>query len=189
MALATLFTPKYEFALIAAVSSPRHLSLSLCPPRTRHKRRFLPLFQRCLSQSASEQWTIAKREGGKSVLVKLLIVIVTIDTVGSQMLLKRALQQIGSPATLSAFPAFLLSAAQSPWVYASLVLQIVGYVMWLVVISKEKLGIAVAISGAVFYVLVASAAWILYDERLATIQWVGLGLITAGVICVGASRA
>lgn len=114
-------------------------------------------------------------------IAKLLIVIVTINTVASQLMLKRAVGHIGAPASIADMGRFFGAAVISPWVYASLVLQVLGYAIWMIVIAQEKLGVAVAISGSAFYVLTAVLAWGLYGERLTGVQWAGIGLITLGV--------
>ena len=116
--------------------------------------------------------------------IKLLILMVTVNTVISHMLLKRAVNEIGGPSSFAGMSKFILAAASSPWVYASLTLQVIGYVAWMVVISREKLGVATASVGASYYLLMAVAAWAVYGEKLATVQWLGIGLITAGVVCV-----
>ncbi|MFN7219144.1 MAG: EamA family transporter, partial [Burkholderiales bacterium] len=59
-----------------------------------------------------------------------------------------------------------------------------GYLVWIVVISSEKLGIATAMVSASYYLLTASAAWIIFGERLSIMQWLGISLITLGVVCV-----
>ena len=117
-------------------------------------------------------------------LTKFLIVVVSLNTVISHLLLKRAIQAIGGPSTHESFPNFVFSAALSPWVWASLTLQIFGYVAWMVVISNEKLGVATASVGASYYILTATAAWLVFGENLGALQWVGILLITAGVVCV-----
>ena len=115
---------------------------------------------------------------------KLLIVIVTLNSVASQLLLKRAVADIGSPASLAALPQFFRAAAASPPVYASLVLQVIGYAVWMIVISREKLGVAVAVLGSGFYVLIALVAWLLFDEQLTRLQWLGIAMITLGILCM-----
>lgn len=118
-----------------------------------------------------------------------LILIVTVNTVASQLLVKRVVGQIGPPSAHDSLVAFVLAAAASPLVYLSLALQVGGYVMWMVILSREKLGIAVAISGAFFYLLVSSMAWLVFGERLTSLQWAGIVLITAGVVCVGLQQS
>jgi drug/metabolite transporter (DMT)-like permease len=116
--------------------------------------------------------------------LKLLFVAVTVNAVIGQLLLRRALNQLGSPSSLSELPRFIGSAALSPWIYASVAVQILGYVMWMLVVSREKLGVATASIGAGFYVLMALSAWLIYNETLSTLQWTGIILVTVGVVCI-----
>ena len=60
----------------------------------------------------------------------------------------------------------------------------VGFVVWVVVVSRVKLGVAFAISGAFFYLLMAAVTWLLYGERLTLWQWAGIALISTGVLMV-----
>jgi drug/metabolite transporter (DMT)-like permease len=116
--------------------------------------------------------------------LKLLFIAVTVNAVISQLLLRRALNQLGSPASLSELPRFIGSAALSPWIYASVALQILGYVLWMLVVSREKLGVATASIGAGFYILMALSAWLIYGETLSPLQWTGIVLVTSGVVCI-----
>jgi len=117
--------------------------------------------------------------------VRFLIVGFTIMTVVSQLLLRRATNTFGSaPATLGALPRFIGHAALSPWVYASVTLQALGYVLWLVIVSREKLGVATASIGAGFYLLMAFSAWLIYGETLSALQWIGILLVTCGVVFI-----
>ena len=115
---------------------------------------------------------------------KLLIVAITINAVAGQLLLKRALAALGGRAALSVMPKFLLDAAGSPWIYASIAVQGLGYFLWMILISREKLGVATASVGAGFYILMPLCAWSLYGESLNVLQWLGIVLITIGVVCV-----
>ena len=117
-------------------------------------------------------------------LPKLLILLVTLNSVASQLLLKRAVGGIGTPHSIEALPGFFHAASLSPAVYASLVLQVIGYAVWMIVIAHEKLGVAVAVLGSGFYVLMALVAWMVFDEDLTGLQWAGIALITAGVACM-----
>jgi drug/metabolite transporter (DMT)-like permease len=120
---------------------------------------------------------------------RFLIVAITINAVAGQLLLKRALAALGGRAALSVMPKFLLDAAGSPWIYASIAVQGLGYFLWMLLISREKLGVATASVGAGFYILMPLCAWALYGESLANLQWVGIGLLTLGVICVSLGSA
>ena len=62
--------------------------------------------------------------------LRLLFVAFTVNAVIAQLLLRRATNALGgAPAGLSALPGFIGQAALSPWIYASLVLQVLGYVL------------------------------------------------------------
>lgn len=117
-------------------------------------------------------------------LAKLLILVVALNSLASQALLKRAVMQIGSPGSLADLIAFFKGAAVSPLVYASLVLQVAGYAAWMVVIAKEKLGVAVAFLGSGFYIAIALMGWLAFDEPLTGMQWAGILLITVGIACM-----
>jgi drug/metabolite transporter (DMT)-like permease len=116
--------------------------------------------------------------------IKLLLILVSINTIASQLLLKRGVTQLGGIKTLADLPQFMVLAVKSPWLILSVCLQIAGYLMWFLVVTREKLGVAVAFSGASFYILMAISAWYFYGETLTVLQCVGIGLIIIGVICI-----
>lgn len=115
----------------------------------------------------------------------LLIAAVTLNAVAGQLLLKHALATLGGRAALETMSKFVLDAATSPWIYASLTIQGLGYFLWMVLISRVRLGVATASVGAGFYTLMPLCAWALFGESLTNVQWFGIGLIIIGVTCVG----
>jgi drug/metabolite transporter (DMT)-like permease len=115
---------------------------------------------------------------------RFLIVAVTVNAVLGQLLLRRALAALGGRAALATMPKFVMDALVSPWMYASLAIQGLGYFLWIVLISREKLGVASASVGAGFYILMPLCAWMVYGESLSGLQWFGISLITVGVTCV-----
>jgi drug/metabolite transporter (DMT)-like permease len=115
---------------------------------------------------------------------KLLFVAFTVNSVVSQLILRRGLQGLRIPQRFSGLPSFVADAALSPWIYASVLLQILSYLMWMVIVSREKLGVAAATVGAGYYALIALSAWFVYDETLTYLQCVGIALVTMGVICI-----
>src|ERR1700723_769361 len=114
----------------------------------------------------------------------LLIAAVTVNAVAGQLLLKHALATLGGRAALGTMSKFAWDALTSPWLYASLAIQGLGYILWIVLISREKLGVATASVGAGFYALMPLCALGIDVETLTTVQWLGIGLITIGVTCV-----
>lgn len=115
--------------------------------------------------------------------VYLLVLFTTLCTICGQLILKRAVTELKPLLQTGPFD-FLLGAATSPLVIAALSLQVLGYVAWLFVLSKEKLSIAFALSGSSFYLLMAAASWYFFDERLSSGQWLGLLMISAGVVLI-----
>jgi drug/metabolite transporter (DMT)-like permease len=116
--------------------------------------------------------------------LRFLLVAFTVNTVISQLVLRRALNALGTPASLSEVPRFIGNAAFSPWIYTSVTLQILSYMLWMLIVSREKLGVAVASVGAGFYILMALSAWLVYGETLSPVQWTGIVLVTLGVVCI-----
>jgi drug/metabolite transporter (DMT)-like permease len=116
--------------------------------------------------------------------LRFLLVAFTVNTVISQLVLRRALNALGTPANVSGLPRFIGNAALSPWIYTSVSLQILSYVLWMLIVSREKLGVATASVGAGFYILMALSAWLVYGETLSPVQWTGIVLVTLGVVCI-----
>jgi drug/metabolite transporter (DMT)-like permease len=114
----------------------------------------------------------------------VLVVIVTLCTIFSQLILKRGVGQLVEVLKEAGRIEFIMSAATSPYVIAALSLQGAGYVVWLFVLTQERLSVAFAMSGSFFYILMAAASWFFYDERLSLGQWAGLFIISIGVLMV-----
>jgi len=114
--------------------------------------------------------------------VFFLIFVVSACTVGSQLLLKNGVNGITPIFREEGIFPFLFAAAMSPWVIGALFIQVFSYVVWFFVLTQERLSVAFAISGSFFYLLVAAASWLVFNERLNMWQWFGLGLISVGVV-------
>jgi drug/metabolite transporter (DMT)-like permease len=54
--------------------------------------------------------------------------------------------------------------------------------MWMLIVSREKLGVATASICAGFYSLMALSAWLVYGETLSALHWTGIPLVTMGVV-------
>jgi drug/metabolite transporter (DMT)-like permease len=117
-------------------------------------------------------------------LVRFLLILAALNTTASQLLLKKGVTQLGGVKGVADLPRFMLFAVFSPWIVLSVCLQIVGYLMWFLVVTREKLGIAVAFTGASFYIFMVLSAWYFYGETLTVLQCAGIGLIILGLICV-----
>lgn len=114
----------------------------------------------------------------------LLILFVTMCTVVSQLLVKYGVGRLPVKDPGSNLLGWLVSVATSPGIIGAVSIQAFGFLVWIVVVSRVKLGAAFAISGGFFYLLVALSSWLLYGERLSPIQWFGLVVISVGVLLV-----
>ena len=114
----------------------------------------------------------------------LMILFVTCSTLGSQLLIKSTVVGIASRTPAPAGLDWLWAVMLSPKVWAAVAVQGVGFLVWIAVVSRVKLGPAFATSGAFFYTLLAIVSWWLYGERLAPLQWAGIVLVSAGVLMI-----
>jgi drug/metabolite transporter (DMT)-like permease len=115
---------------------------------------------------------------------KFLIVVFSMNAVLGQLILKRGTFALAGISPLTDWRKFLLAAVTSPWICGAVAVQGFGYILWMIVVTRVKLGVATASAGAAFYILMALAAWAVFGESLTAAQWVGIVLITVGVTCV-----
>lgn len=122
-------------------------------------------------------------------LTYLLIATTTLCTLVAQMILKKAVNMPGMKSALAEGPLqFVMAAAFHPLVWTALCLQVLGYVVWFFVLTREKLAVSFALSGALIYTITAFAAWYFYGERLSALQWTGILMISVGVMFVAYQR-
>lgn len=119
----------------------------------------------------------------------LMILFVTGCTLSSQLLVKNTVLRLATRVPALKGTDWLLAALISPGVIGAVLIQGIGFVVWVVVVSRVKLGVAFAISGSCFYLLVASASSYLYGERLAPLQWAGVFLVSIGVLLLSVFSA
>jgi len=115
----------------------------------------------------------------------LLILLSTLCTLSAQLLLKQIVGSSSAQLAMAGgvFP-FIINALTNPLAWLALSIQVVGYLVWLFVLGREKMAVAIALSGSFFYILASVAAWALFSERLTLQQWSGIVLISAGVVLV-----
>jgi len=112
-----------------------------------------------------------------------MIFSVSFGTIVSQLILKKGILLISTKEDAQFINfSFFLKAFSSPLIWTSLILQGITFCLWMFVISKQKLGMAFGMSGAFFYLLLPLFAWLIYDEHLTHLQWVGLFFITCGIV-------
>ena len=96
----------------------------------------------------------------------LMILYVAATTVASQLLLKSGLNKIKvNVQSIKDIYAFVIAALTNWQVMLSLGIQAVGFVVWILVVSKIKLGLAFAVSGSLVYVIMALASWYFFRRK------------------------
>lgn len=73
-------------------------------------------------------------------------------------------------------------------VFGALALYALGAMFWLYVLSRFDLSYAYPF-GALAYVLVTAAGWLIFKEDIPPLRLVGIGCIMAGILILGAAGA
>jgi drug/metabolite transporter (DMT)-like permease len=69
----------------------------------------------------------------------------------------------------------------SGWVVGGIAVYILGFVNWLYVLRWVPLNIAYPVTSVV-QILIALGAWLFLGEQIGSYRWMGIGLITAGIV-------
>jgi drug/metabolite transporter (DMT)-like permease len=80
------------------------------------------------------------------------------------------------------------SALASPWFLAAVAIEIVGFLIWMQVLSELDLSKAFPLS-ALSYVLVLLSSWLYFREQITALQLIGSALILGGVWLIGTASA
>jgi drug/metabolite transporter (DMT)-like permease len=83
--------------------------------------------------------------------------------------------------------AWLLRIASSPWVYAAITCYLGAFFTWMTLLEHAPIGPAFAASHLEVISVIALSVF-LFDERIAAPQWIGGGLIVAGIVCLAFSE-
>jgi len=113
----------------------------------------------------------------------IFISIITFGTITAQIILKRGLLLLGGIQFSSGVMVEIFRIIHSPCVVGAFVLQGIIALFWIYVLSRTQLVYLFTMSGASFYILLALASWIILGERLSIIQWLGVFMISFGMVC------
>ena len=113
----------------------------------------------------------------------VFISIIALGTISAQMILKKGLLLLGGIDFSSGVIVEILRLLHTPYVMCALFLQGLIALFWIYVLSRIQLVYLFTMSGALFYILLALASWIFLGERLSLIQWLGVFLVSLGIIC------
>lgn len=111
------------------------------------------------------------------------VVIIAFGTINAQLILKKGLILLGGIDFSSGVMVEILRLMHSPYVMGAFFLQGIIALFWVYVLSRTKLIYLFTMSGAFFYILLALTSWIVLGEKLSLIQWVGVFMISFGVVC------
>ena len=113
----------------------------------------------------------------------VFIFMIAFGTITAQIILKEGLLLLGGVHFSSGVMVEIFRIIHSPYVMGAFVLQGIIALFWIYVLSRMQLVYLFTMSGAFFYILLALASWIVLGERLSLFQWMGVLLISAGVVC------
>lgn len=111
-----------------------------------------------------------------------------IGTTG-QLLLKYVMKGIGPLGTAGGDSVWRVCArlAGNPLFLAAVALYALGFVVWLIVLSRLELSYAYPIL-ALSYCFVPALSHYVFGEQVSPMRWVGVGIICLGVSVVGISK-
>ena len=119
----------------------------------------------------------------KPVVLVLILVDVLLNVTG-QLSLKFGMSKIGNfSLSLSALPPVFLKAATNLPVLFGLFCYGLGFMVWLIVLSKAEVSYAYPLI-SLGYVLTALLAWVLFGEAMNGNRLVGILLICLGVFLI-----
>lgn len=113
----------------------------------------------------------------------LLVSMIALGTVSAQTMLKKGLLLLGGIDFSLGVMNEIIRVLHSPYVTGALVLQGTIAVFWIYILSRMQLVYLITMSGAFFYILLALTSWLVLGERLSPVQWMGVVLISVGVLC------
>ena len=119
----------------------------------------------------------------KSMLTNIIFIsIIAFGTITAQIILKKGLLLLGGAHFSSGVIVEIFRIIHSSYVMGAFVLQGTIALFWIYVLSRTPLVYLLTMSGAFFYILLALASWIVLGERLSLIQWLGVFMISLGVV-------
>ncbi len=111
------------------------------------------------------------------------ISIIALGTIIAQITLKKGLLLMGGMDLSAGVANGILRVLHSPYVLGALTLQGTIALFWIYILSKTQLVYLFTMSGAIFYILLALTSWIVLGERLSFVQWLGVVMISVGIVC------
>jgi hypothetical protein len=116
-----------------------------------------------------------------------LVLLTSIATVTCQIMAKYGLRKMPTIDLVGQPVQTLLGFFTSPFIVGGLLIQVMGFSIWLTVISKTNLTWAIGVATVWVYLLTAIANKFLLGEGLSQVQATGLALMGVGAILLSYS--
>lgn len=113
----------------------------------------------------------------------IYITIIAFGIIIAQLTLKKGLLLLGGINFSSGVMVEVFRILHSPYILSAFVLQGLISLVWFYTLSKAQLVYLFTMFGAFFYIFLALASWLVLGERLSFVQWLGVFLISTGVVC------
>jgi drug/metabolite transporter (DMT)-like permease len=113
----------------------------------------------------------------------LLVLLQTVVMTAGDLLLAKGMKQVGDLADLNPTLFFMKMGltARNGWVWIGIACLAISLLLWLAVLSRAPLSLAVPMT-AVAYVLNAFAAKYILMETVSTLRWTATGVIALGIL-------
>ena len=123
--------------------------------------------------------------------MKVLLLALTAPVIGTlgQMFLKLGMLQVGSikRSDFETPVSLMLAVFTNSWILMAIPLYSIGFVIWLVVLSKLDLSYAYGFT-AFTYVLIPLMSWLTLGESIPALRWIGIGGVCISIIIIGLAR-
>jgi len=127
-------------------------------------------------QSTASKSTESRRGGSKT---HILVLLVIVTNVFGNVFLSRGMHQVGR--IVSASPLDYLRAFANPWTALGIVILVVWMLSDLALLSRADLSFVLPVTASA-YVLVALLGHFLLHDHISWERWIGILLITGGVV-------
>lgn len=120
--------------------------------------------------------------------VFILVMLTVIMDAAGDTLVKKGLTDTGIPYTgMGHIWQFIAGNATSGLLWLGVALFVMTFIIWITALHRTELSVMYPVSGT-SYVMVPLAAIAFLHESVPIARWIGIGLITAGIVLVSRHR-
>jgi len=128
------------------------------------------------------------RKNHLTIKIILLIVLNDLGDTLAQFLMKKGLISTGiEQVNFGNILDFVTQNAASPLVWAGIIVFILNFLVWIIILFRVDLSIAMPI-GSTSYIFVPLVAMIFLGEQVSLLRWIGIGAIILGINFVARSE-